>query len=240
MHLDDERLARLLDGETEAPGEPGRDHMIECVDCQERFAAAKLHREEVLSLLGQLDHPAPVVHPEAVAARARAARTRRGLWAAGMLLFVGVAGAAYGLPGSPVPGLLRSATEWIAGGDVRTPSIPTQGPAAGIAAKPGLDFLILFQYPHQQSNVLVSLTDGDEVILRAPAGVAGFSSAPDRLIVDNNAPGTFEVQIPRTAPQVEIRVAGKPIFLKDRKGVTTSVPPDSNEAYSIPLSDPDK
>lgn len=239
MHLDDERLERLLHGEIEAAGESVRDHLIGCTECQERLAAAKLERNEVFSLLGQVDHRAPAVHPSAVAARAQSGRSR--LWAASILLFLGIAGAAYALPGSPVRGWLRSVTPWIAGTDPQAISTPSgNGPAAGMAAKPGPDFLILFKYPDHESGVLVSFTDGPEVIVRAPAGVAGFSSAPDRLIVDNNAAGTFEIEIPRTASRVEIQVAGKPIFVKDGKGVTTSVPPGSDQAYSIPLSGPVK
>ena len=83
----------------------------------------------------------------------------------------------------------------------------------------------------------MSLTDGDEVTVRAPIGAASFLSAADRLVITNSGSGaTFQIQIPRTAPRVEIRVAGRRIFLKDGARVLTEGSAESGNRYLLPLS----
>lgn len=60
--------------------------------------------DAVQALLRALDHPVPKVTAEAIAARARAPDRARPAWrwAAAVLLTLGVAGAAFALPGSPL------------------------------------------------------------------------------------------------------------------------------------------
>jgi hypothetical protein len=88
--------------------------------------------------------------------------------------------------------------------------------------------------------VQVSLTDGDEVQVRAPIGAAAFTTDVDRLVIDNHgSSATFEIQIPRTAPQVEIRVTGTPIFRKDRDRITAgqqSTDGHGRGSYLLPLT----
>jgi hypothetical protein len=82
----------------------------------------------------------------------------------------------------------------------------------------------------------VSLTEGDEVTVRAPAGAASFTSAASRLLIDNARTGAaFEIEIPRAAPRVEIEIAGKRVFLKDGPRVVTDAAEEGGGRYTLPL-----
>ncbi len=73
--------------------------------------------------------------------------------------------------------------------------------------------------------------------VRAPIGAASFTSAADRLVITNSGSGaTFEIEIPRKAPRVEIRVAGHRIFLKDGSRVLTESLAENGNRYLLPLS----
>ena len=81
------------------------------------------------------------------------------------------------------------------------------------------------------------MADGGEVVVRAPIGAATFSSSVDRLVIDNQgAPATYEVQIPRAAPRVEIRVNGVRIFLKDGPRIIGPAMTDARGHYRLSLS----
>ncbi|HEU5305020.1 MAG TPA: hypothetical protein VFU40_10290 [Gemmatimonadales bacterium] len=221
MHLDEEQLQRVLHGQL--PSRAARsagDHLAECGECRQRFVMAEREERQVLALLRQVDHPVPVVDPEALVARLRWTGAAWGRWAAGILLLLGLGGAAYALPGSPVRHWIRSAVVWITGSQAPSaPSAETVAPearAAGIAAAPGRRFVIAFESPEQGGYARVSLTDGSEVSVRAPVGAAGFTSRSGRLYIANAGVGaTYEIEIPRDAPRVEIRVAGARVFVKD-------------------------
>jgi hypothetical protein len=241
MHLDEEQLQRLLHRQLPSrAARSARDHLAECGDCRERFVTAERDDNAVLALLREVDHEVPVVDPEALVARLRWTGAGWGRWAAGFLLLVGIAGAAYALPGSPVRQWVRSAVAWIAGSGPRPSSTRAEVstlPVAGIAAVPGPRFVIAFQSPEPGGHARVSLTDGKHVTVRAPSGAAGFTSAANRLVIANTGRGaTFEIEIPRSAPRVEIRVAGARIFLKDGSRVTSDWPATVEGGYLIPLS----
>ncbi len=221
MHLDEEQLQRLLHDELGARAMPGaREHLAECTECRERFVEAQRDEGEIFALLRRVDHAVPAIDPETVAARARGVGAVWGRWAAGILLFLGVAGVAYALPGSPLRDWVGSVVAWIGDSDQPpTGPAPVQAPddeeVAGIAAIPGQQFVIAFESSETGGQAQVSLTEGEEVTVRAPIGAASFTSAADRLVIANSGSGaTFKIEIPRTAPRVEIRVAGNRVFLK--------------------------
>jgi hypothetical protein len=188
---------------------------------------------EVFALLGRLDHAPRHIGVEAVAARARAGEAgiqwRR--WAAGIVLVAGLTGVAYAMPGSPFPAWARALSEWIRGGpEMRAPDaapMPAASDAsvAGIAVRPGRNLMIVFTMPASESEARISLTDGDEVMVRAPQGAARFTSDLDRLVIDNRGPASaFEIEIPRSAPRVEIRVHDERIFFKEGDSITPAMP----------------
>jgi len=118
---------------------------------------------------------------------------------------------------------------WTGGGSAQAPDPGV----AGIAVAPGRALVILFTSPQVEGQAQVSLTDGTEVVVRAPSGTATFTADVDRLVIDNpGSRATFEIQIPRAAPWVEIRVQGVPIFLKEGSRVTGS--------YLLPLTPPER
>jgi len=241
MHLDEEQLQRLLHRQLPSRASRSvRDHLAECADCRERLVTAERDDSAVFALLREVDHTVPVVDPEALVARLGWTNLGWGRWAAGLLLLVGIAGAVYALPGSPVRQWFRSAVLQIGGSEPPASSTRAEAstlPVAGFAAVPGPRFVIAFESPESGGHARVSLTDGKHVTVRAPNGAARFTSAANRMGIANAGTGaTFEIEIPRTARRVEIRVAGASIFLKDGSRVTSDRPATTEGDYLIPLS----
>jgi hypothetical protein len=212
--------------------------------------------DAVQALLRALDHPVPKVTAEAIAARARAPGrvTPAWRWAAAILLMVSVAGAAFALPGSPlrrwastlgavVTGRGRPDTGPDSASAPPAPS-PDQG-RAGIAVAPGRSLLIVFDRPAPAALALVSLVGGAEVIVRAPAGSATFTTDAGRLVVEGRGaspPGsvpatdTFAIDIPRESRRVEIRAGPARVFLKERDRITSARPAGAAGPWLLPLS----
>ena len=245
-HLDEEQAQRLRHGELPAPAEAAaRAHLTACADCRQRLAQAEREEGDVDALLRHLDHPPPAIEAGAVAARAGVREFGWGRWAAGILLTLGLAGAAYAAPGSPLPAWVTAVAEWMGGGSARPPSAPAPSPAplpppspgfAGIAVAPGRALLIHFTSPQAKGWAQVSLTDGGEVVVRALNGAATYTSDDDRLVIDNRgSAASFEIEVPRVAPWVEIRVDRVRVFLKDGPRVTTRQAPDTLGRYLLPL-----
>jgi len=243
MHLDEEQLQRLLHGELTAAGSHElRSHLAECSECRERYIRAERDETEIFALLRQVDHPLPAVDAAGLMARTRKIGLVSGRWAAGILLFLGAAGAAYAVPGSPVGEWARSAAAWMTSEHRVTPA-PRQAevpPArtAGIAATPGKSYVIAFQSLDAAGQARVSLIDGPEVTVRAPGGAARYTSAADRLLIDNQSGSVFDIEIPRSVPRVEILVVDKRVFLKEGERVVTRHTADPAGHYTIDLSPP--
>jgi len=243
MHLNEEQLQRLMHDElawTEVT--PVREHVAQCAACRDGLDAARRDEHEVLQLLVFVDHAPPPVSAATLIARAR---SREWSWmgrAAAILLAVSVAGVAWAAPGSPVRAFFGNAVEWMRRGpgsaSHRAPA-PAPPAVAGIAVAPGSRLVILFTAAQAGSAAHVSLTDGEDVVVRAPVGAAAFTSNDDRLVIENaRSSATFEVEIPRTAPHVEIRIAGKPAFTKDGARIVARSATQSGNAYNIPLVRP--
>jgi hypothetical protein len=227
-HLDEDLTQRLLHGElTELLDAPVRAHLAACTDCRERVAEAEHAESQMLSMLRHLDSPVPQVSAQSIVAAARGTRSTPGRWAAGILLGLGLAGSVYAAP---------RLLSWL----VRSPEItpaPTDsqtGPS-GIALAPGPDLLILFDSTQAQGQITVSLSEADEVVVRALGLGAAFDAGETRLRIDNRGSrASFEIEIPRTAARVEIRIAEERVFLKEGMHVTTDTP--LRGRYVIPLA----
>ncbi|MFN2399423.1 MAG: anti-sigma factor [Gemmatimonadaceae bacterium] len=229
MHLDEEQVQRLLHGELKPPAEASvREHLAGCADCNRRVAEVKREEEEVFALLTHVDHSPPRIDAGAIAARARGRDFGWGRLAAGFLLTLGFAGAVYALPGSPLRGWVQAVVQRkeVRPDPSSAVSVPAQAAdagkgVAGIAVSPGRELLILFTSRQAAGHAIITLADGPEVTVRALTGAASFTSGADRLVIDNpSSSATFEIQIPRAAPRVEIRVGEDRIFLKEGSRVS--------------------
>jgi hypothetical protein len=251
MHLDEETLQRLLHGElSQSEEKVAREHVILCDECRGRLEHAEREEATTAARLRELDQLAPLIDFGSVADRARidnhgrAAAQRRRRRAASIILAAGIAGAAYAIPGSPVPEWVDRVVTWVGGprAAVRPISepagIPESGESggAGIAVAPGSQLTIIFESSQKGGLARVSLTGGDEVVVRASSRAATFTSGADRLVIESHATsGTFEIEIPRTAPRVEIFLRGTRLFLKDGGRVVAREGTDSSGAYVIRL-----
>ncbi|MGH7527215.1 MAG: anti-sigma factor family protein [Gemmatimonadales bacterium] len=241
MHLDEERVQRLLHREL-APQAEGsaRDHLASCSECRSRVAEAEREETRILALLRQVDHPPRRVDVEAITAGSRQRAPGWGRWAAGILLVLG-AGAAYALPGSPLPRLVERVIKWVEPEKERpapvAPSGQAEGAARGIAVAPGDRFTVRFSTAPADGLATVSLTDAGEVAVRALSGAASFTSEPAGISIDaEGASGRFEILIPREAPSVEIRIGGRRVFLKQGSRVFAEGGQDAEGRYLVPLS----
>jgi hypothetical protein len=182
-------------------------------------------QRQVDRALESLDAPMPELRLETIVAKASAARgetvsaPREGRWmlqraAALVALLLVVGAAAYAIPGSPVRRWLDRALAARHAATSPRPASPASDDRAGISVDPGTNLVIEFRSVVPGGEARVSFTDGAEVGIRAPAGAATFSFEPDRVIVTPRAGGAIvHVDVPRTAPRVEIRVAGRSVFL---------------------------
>lgn len=248
MHLDEETVQRFLHGELPRSEELGaRSHLSECDDCRRRFSEAEREEAETRALLAKLDTAEILLDAQTIAGRARSRRSRPLARAAGILLAVGVAGAAYAMPGSPVREWVRDVAAWIEGRQGLTHSSPgvsaTPEPStAGIAVDPGSRLVVAFDAPSAGGSARIQITEDAEVKVRAPGGAASFTSAPGRLVIQSlRAPITFEIDIPRAAPLVEIDVDGRLVFLKKGPSITPGRgAADSLGGYLLHLTTPEQ
>jgi hypothetical protein len=240
MHLDDGQIQRFVDAElTAASAVEARAHMDGCGECRARMAAAKEEDAWVLERLRELDHPAPRVRVETIVRAVDRRAPRWGRWAASILVTVSVAGVAYAAPGSPLPELIGRFTEWMRGDHraATVPATPTERIASGTAMTPGDHLRIVFLAEQPGGVALVSLTDAAIVEVRALDRPAEFTLDPDRISIDNAAStARFEVDIPSSAPRVEILVGDRRILLKESTRVVTDAPRDLDGRYRVSLS----
>lgn len=246
MHFDEERVQRFLHGELTPPdAASARDHLAACAECRSRVGESEREEAWLFGLLRRLDHPAPRVSVETITARRLERGPGWGRWAAAALLASVLAGVAYAAPGSPLPRVVGRLMEWAWREpplmQPRESSLPTPPIARGIAVAPGGRFTIDFSFAQTTGAATVTLTSGTEVVVRALDDSATFASEADGLSITNSGSSTrFEIEIPRGAPWVDVRVGGRRIFLKDAARVITNAPRDAVGRYRLPLVLPDQ
>jgi len=249
MHLDDEQIQRLLDPSL-APSieaEAG-DHLEGCVECRRRVADAEREESWLFQRLARLDHPLPTIPVREVISAGRRQPPRWGRLAAGIVLAVGTAGLAYAAPGSPLPRWVHRIVQAVAPspGAVRetAPEItqsPAPAPQAGIAVDPGDRFVVKLA-PHQAlDSAVVWLTDNAELTVRARGGTTSFTSDVGRLdVAHSGASGMLVIQVPRTAPRVEVTLGGRQVWLKDRADIRSAAAADPAGRYHVNLVHPSR
>ncbi len=247
MHLDDELVQRLVDGEVDATAVAGaRAHLDQCAGCRALVERAAREEAELRTLLARVDDPAPRVAVEEVIGRA-SARTPEWLRRAAVIVAaLGVAGIAYAVPGSPVPawvgGLVARSGTGDGGVRPTLPTEPLQTPdpiTTGVAVAPGQSLVVQFASYQVEGRIRVSITDGVLAELRAIGGTVTFGSEVERLTVANQGSGAdYEIAIPRGAPQVEIRIGDRLILRKQGDRLTAVAEADPDGRYLLPLQAP--
>jgi predicted anti-sigma-YlaC factor YlaD len=240
MHLDDERLQRLLDRELESEAEASiRGHLAGCEPCRAQVSAAERETAELRRLLPFLDDPLPRLEPGDLM-RLRGRGLVWGRRAALVFLALGLAGVAYAAPGSPVATWVRSVATLLRPAPGRpAPPRTTQARSedpetSGIAVSPGERLAIVLPSPPKGGLAYVSLGDSADVVVRVVSGNASFSSGIDRLVVETpDSSAVFRIVLPRTASRVEIRAGGSRLFLKEGPRVRASTGPTADGVYAL-------
>lgn len=238
MHLDDERVQRLLHDELGSAEAETRLHLESCASCRELVDEAREEEDRTFTLLSRVDHPIAGLDPRVLLAQRRASSGHWGRRAAAIILGAAIAGAAYALPGSPLPATLdRLLGTGGASRDSRPATQPGRDsvPPAGIAV-PAEDGLVIRLLAEGEDAVaVIELTEDEEVVVRAVEGSATFTSDPGRLSVRSSGPVRLEIRIPRAATSVGVFADTIPLFRKLAGGPVSPTPPDSTGAYTIPL-----
>jgi putative zinc finger protein len=238
MHLDEEQVQRMLHGELPPEAQSLiRAHLDRCDECREYLGQEALQEERIFALLQTIDSPLPVVDHALVMS---GSRWRRSVWPrrlAAVAAGLAIATIAYAAPGSPVRALVR---RLMPAGAEHAPA-PVVGPTrldaattAGVAVPPGVHLTIEITAAPSSGMATASLVDGDEVIVRAVGGRPSFRSEADRVVVENAA-GVSEltIDIPRSAPFVEIRLSGRRVLRKAGRETTGHGMKDSPGRYVL-------
>ncbi|MDH3223688.1 MAG: zf-HC2 domain-containing protein [Gemmatimonadota bacterium] len=207
MHADTERLQRLLHGELSAEDERElREHLEGCPSCAGRYEEAASSERDMLSLLEALDHPAPVFDADTLSERRPAPSRVRGRvlrWAATAVLGLGLAGAAYAAPNSPLRAWLGARTE-----------APEPTPPGGIRVDPGERLVIRILAPAELGSVHVEISPDRLVQISGGQASTSFSVDQGEVSVRGLGEGALHVAIPAAAPEVEIRAGNRQVFIK--------------------------
>ena len=101
---------------------------------------------------------------------------------------------------------------------------------------PGTKLLITFISAQNTGELRVSLADGSDVSVRTVGGASTFTSSDGRLIVSNTGgEASFDIEVPRSAPRVELRVAGQLRYLKNGQRISSASATRRGALYVIPL-----
>ncbi len=253
QHLDDEQLRRALHDELAlAEVLVVREHTAACELCRERLSQAEREEHAVHLLLATLDHPPPRVSAASVMTRARPWPGRLVQYAAATLCIAALGGVAWAAPGSPFPLMMRRVSAWFDGAPAASrapvlqtpatvaPSAPVPAPGvSGIAVTPGDRLVIRFAQTQAVGEVRVRITEGSEVLVRALAGAASFTSDAGHLdIANTGSTSDFDIAVPRGALLVEVQVQGRRLFLKRGERIISVVGATGDGAYVFSLTRP--
>jgi hypothetical protein len=241
MHLDDERIQRLLHDELGTAEAETALHLESCASCRELVDEARAEERRIFGLLSQVDHPIAALDPRILLAGRQTSGGAWGRRAAAVIFGAAIAGAAYALPGSPLPAALDRLLGTGGGSRDSLPVTRTERDSArpagiAVAAEDGL--VIRLEAEGADAVAIIELTEDEEVVVRALEGSATFTSDPGRLTVRSSGPVRLEIRIPRAAASVEVLAGSTPVFRKLDRGPVSDTPPDSTGRFVIPLRSP--
>lgn len=240
-HPDDATLLRAL----HEPGwvtPPLADHLAACQACQARQRVFAADDAMVETHLRALDHAAPALSVDDVAARVPGSWRRRAVLVAQLTLFCAAAAAAMAIPASPLHRLLwghRSAPVVTAATPAAAPAPPQEeGPApVGIALTAPAELVVELRHPQVTGVLDVRLVDGNQVTVRSRGGTVGYSINEGHVLVDNRvAAEEFLVEMPSALARAEVRVGNRILFQKRGDQTTPAAVADSSH-FRIVLAD---
>jgi hypothetical protein len=241
MHLDDERIQRLLHDELGPAAAETQLHLESCAACRGLVAESRVEEDRIFELLSQVDHPIAALDPRSLLAERQTSGGAWGRRAAAVIVGAAIAGAAYALPGSPLPAALDRLLGSGGGSRDSLPATRTERDSArpagiAVAAEEGL--VIRLVAAGEDAVAIIELTEAEEVVVRAVEGSATFTSDPGRLTVRSSAPVRLEIHIPRSATSVEVLAGSTPVFRTLDGDPVSEIPPDSTGRFVIPLRSP--
>jgi hypothetical protein len=242
MHLDEERVQRMIHGELPpAEASAARHHAAGCTECGALLEKARRDEAQVAAALLHLDHPPAPVTAESVMRRARAGGPRHLRRAAAIVFALAAAGAAYAAPGSPVPEWIERVLAGDAGTAPPTLVVPVPRPepappdSAGIAVAAGTALTVAVPAPPRAGFALIVLVDGTEVAAHT-AGAAAFTAGAGRILVETRADSLdLVIAIPRTALRVDVVIGGRRLFRKDGPTIETGARADAQGRWVLPF-----
>ncbi|MDP1861554.1 MAG: hypothetical protein Q8K82_23015 [Gemmatimonadaceae bacterium] len=248
MHLDAERIQRVLHGELPiAATADVTAHLAGCTECRVAVSLARAQEEEMFGLFGTIDHPRRSGDVRQVHAAVRRRRAPPLRWAAGFVAAVGLAGVAYALPSSPLrrwleawrtPSSRAIAADVAEGVSERAGTrVPAGADLSGVSISPGATALVVFNTVQSTGEARIVLADVGDIEVRAPAGAVTFAAGASRLTIENSGTTvSYEILIPRAALRVEIRVAGVRVWLKEGARVMSEYSAGPDGVVRIPLA----
>ena len=238
MHVDGERIQRLIHGEL---GEEERlevdTHLDSCPECAERLASARAEDAETERLLAHLDHPAPSVRADDIRERAAVqsrvespSRPSPLRWAAGLALLLAAAGGLWAATGAPLPAWLRSAPDPQVDRQTAAPPPPSSGVALPVDRPVAVEIVD----PPAGLVVEVRVDDETDVRVTAPTGRASWTSREGGVQVTvQDADVPLTVSVPRTAAHVSVRLGDRLAFLKAGDAISVAPVPEADGSYRL-------
>jgi hypothetical protein len=242
VHLDDDRIQRVLHDELTDPQQRQvHQHLETCADCRGRVERARAEEDALFGLLDRLDHPTPAVESKSVRTVAAGALSRSLRRVAIVIAALGLsAAAAYALPGSPLRGWLDAMTRGTGQAPVETSAPPapvSSREPSGIYMQLGQRLVINFASTQSAGVATVTLNDADEIKVWTNDRSVSFTSDSTRLTINNErSTSSYNIEIPRSAPNVRIAVNGHILLVKTGGKVTTPLAPVSTDRYVLPLN----
>lgn len=239
-HIKEEEAAAVI----YAPGQDPeldarvRAHVESCALCSKRFSALVAADRKAGELLASLDDPVPAVSESAIVAAATRARRmnggNRGRRAAAVIAAISIAAAAAAaIPASPIHRILVRAFGSAGPGSQAT------APPASAPAEPGV-FLttdstldVVFATPNTHGLIEVHVVDGHQASITSAEKGSKYSVGTARIVVDQPAQASFDLELPRSLVHARIWVGGN-LVLERRNGALGGDPAN----FTIDLSQP--
>jgi hypothetical protein len=227
MHVDDDQLQGLLDGELSADAErTTRQHIAACTECARRLEATARDHEETEWLLRHLDHPATPATSTQIIAMAQRRPFRISRRAAAVLLALGLAGGAYAVQRALVNNPQQETPDPVPAASATA--------ASGIAITPGDSLLILFAHEDVARNIRVWLSDSADVMVRSASAGPAYTADMNRITIGGDTPpADFEIRLPRQTRRIDIRAGSRLLWRKDGARITSEFVVDGNGSYRI-------